>query len=117
MITEKGTLIVGVEFDGKAHKEFELKPQLVRDSVEAMEDPKAVKNDGYFGVCLLAKQVVRLGGIPSEKITTELLMNLTEIDFKVMTEVKGALENRLYSFRSETKDPAKVDTGSHKDGV
>lgn len=101
MLTEKGTLAVGIEHGGKTHKEFVLGPQLVRDSIEAMEDERSVKNDSYYGICLLAKQVKSLGEIPGEKITPELLMDMTEIDFKILMKGREALDKRLHTFRDE----------------
>ena len=112
MMNEKGTLTIGIEHDGKVHKDFILKPQLVRDSIEIMEDERAQKNESYFGICLLAKQIIKLGNIPEDQITPDLIMNLTEVDFKTMMEVKGALETRLNSFRGKTEEPSQTDTGS-----
>lgn len=99
MITEKGTLAVGIEHGGKTHKEFELRPQMVRDSIDAMEDERAVKNNSYYGICLLAKQVKILGEIPGENITPELFLDMTEVDFKILMEGKEALDKRLSTFR------------------
>jgi phage FluMu protein gp41 len=115
MITEKGTLVVGVEYEGKVHKEFELRPQLVRDSVEALEGEhaeRAKNNDSFFGVCLLTKQTVKIGDIPKEHITPVLIMSLTEIDFQIVSRAREALEKRLRSFRSETEKPQKANTGT-----
>ena len=100
-ITEKGTLAVGIEHGSKIHKEFELRPQMVRDSIEAMEDERAVKNDSYYGICLLVKQIKTLGDIPGENITPELLMDMTEVDFKILMEGKEALDKRLCTFRDK----------------
>ena len=100
-ITRNGTLAVGIEYGGKIHKEFILRPQMVRDSIEAMEDERAVKNDSYYGICLIAKQMEFLGEIPGEKITPELLLDMTEVDFKILMEGKEALDKRLRTFRDE----------------
>jgi phage FluMu protein gp41 len=106
---EKGTLIIGVEHEGKLHKDFILRAQIVRDSVEAMEDERAQKNDSYFGVYCLAKQIEKLGDIPKEDITPDLVMALTETDFKALMAAKGRLEERLNSFREEGKGVEKTD--------
>ena len=39
MLTEKGTLPIGVEFDGKIHKDFEIRPQLQRDTIDLFDNP------------------------------------------------------------------------------
>jgi hypothetical protein len=72
---EKGPLPVGVEFNGKVHRDFVLRSRLVKDSVEIMESDvaaRADKNDSFYGVCLMARQIEKLGEIPVEEITPEL---------------------------------------------
>lgn len=115
MITEKGTLIIGVEYEGKTHKEFELRPQIVRDSVETLEGEyaeRAKANDSFFGVCLLTKQITKLGDIPKEAIVPDLILSLMEIDFQIISKAREALENRLRSFRSEAEKPQKANIGA-----
>ncbi len=112
MITEKGTLIVGVEYAGKAHKEFELRPQLVRDSVDAIEDDRAERNESYFGLCVLSKQIVKLGDIPKEKITTELLMDMHEVDLAAISDASRRLQKRLQSFRGQSEASKEAHTGN-----
>jgi hypothetical protein len=98
-ITEKGTLIVGVpDESGKIHKDFIMRPQLVKDSVAVLEDEQAVLNDAYFGAGVMAEQIETLGTLKKEEITTELVLNLTDVDFKVLLEKKEALEKRLRGF-------------------
>lgn len=104
MITEKGTLPIGVEFEGKVHREFEIRPQKVKDSVNVMEDPLAQKNDGYFGVAVLCNQIERLGDIPKEKITTALLMEMWDDDLKALHEAKGRVGRKLATFRGKDQE-------------
>jgi hypothetical protein len=99
MITEKGKLLMGVEHGGRVHRDFELRPQLVRDSVEAMEEDRARLNDAYCGVCIMAKTILSLGDIPKSEITPDLVMSLTEVDSEALVRAKGVLEGRLRSFR------------------
>ena len=120
MITEKGELLVGVEYGGKIHTAFELRPQLVRDSVEIFEGEdieRAKKNDAFFAVCLLAKQIVKLGELPKEAITPELLLNLCDADFKRIDDACKALNKRLLFFRAQGKKPEKADSGDAKNRV
>ncbi|MBI5562489.1 MAG: hypothetical protein HY894_06530 [Deltaproteobacteria bacterium] len=98
MITEKGQLPIGIEFAGKCHKDYELRPQKLRDSIDALEDERARKNDTYFAVCLLARQIVRLGGIPGDSITPELLMELYDEDAWELSQAKERLAKKLASF-------------------
>ena len=77
-----GKLPVGVEYDGKLHQDFKLRPQMVEDEVEIYEDPKLAarceKNSAFFTVCLFARRLSgeggQLGDIPKEAITPDLLM-------------------------------------------
>jgi len=112
MITEKGTLIVGVEYEGKTHKEFEIRPQIVKDSIDAIEDDRAKKNESYLGLCVITKQIIKLGEIPKEKITTEMLMNMYEVDLFAISEAARRLQKRQQSFRGESKTPEKTDSGN-----
>lgn len=112
MITEKGTLIIGIEYEGKVHKEFELRPQLVKDSIDAIEDDRARKNESYLGLSVIGKQIIRLGDIPKEKITAEMLMNMYEVDLAVISDASRRLQKRLQSFRGESKTAEKTDSGN-----
>lgn len=103
MITEKGQLPVGVEYNGKTHKEFAMRPQKVRDSVEALEDQRAAKNDAYFGICIIAKQIEKLGDVPKKEITPELLLDMYDEDIKAVYAAKERLAEKLKSFRPEDK--------------
>ena len=105
MVTERGTLPVGVEHGGQVHRDYEVRPRLVRDSVEAMEDPRALKNESYAGVCLLARQIVRLGAIPKEEITPALLMEMYEEDLGELYRAAEEVARRLKSFRGEGERP------------
>lgn len=101
-LNETGKLSVGIEFAGKVHRDFVLRPLLVRDPIEILEeDERAARNDHYFNICLLARQIVKLGDIPKENITPDLVMSLLDIDFETLSNTKGAQVERLKSFRDE----------------
>ncbi len=110
MLTEKGTLPVGVEFEGKVHREYELRPQQVKDSVEAFEDARARKNDAYFGVCVLGRQMVRLGEIPKEEITPAFLMEMYDEDLKELQGARERVEEKLRSFRGQNAADKKANS-------
>ena len=94
-MTEKGVLAVGVEYEGAVHRDFEIRPQLVRDSVKAMEeDERAASNEIYLGICVLARRITRLGGIPKEKITPSVLMDMHAADLAAISEASGRLAAR-----------------------
>jgi len=117
MITEKGTLIVGVEYDGKRHKEFTLRPQLVRDSIEAMEDDRARTNESYLGLIVLSKQLVCVGDIPPDKISPAILMDMHATDMEVVNDALRRLQERLKSFRGEGETAEKDNPGADETGL
>ncbi|MDA8170322.1 MAG: hypothetical protein M0Z48_00635 [Nitrospiraceae bacterium] len=117
MMTEKGTLPVGVEYEGKPQRDFELRPQLVQDSVDAVEEERAQRNESYLGVCVLAKQLTKLGDIPKEKITPTLLMGMYEADLGVISAAARRLQQRLARFSGADEAPEKGAAGVEKAGV
>lgn len=105
MLTEKGILPVGIEYEGIVHREFEIREQRVRDLVAVYDNPevagRAESNDAFLGLCILAGQVVSLGAIPAEAITPELLLDMTQEDFNELSNAARRLEERRKSFRGE----------------
>jgi len=118
ILTEKGTLPVGVEYDGKTHREFELRPQKVSDSIDALdEDERARKNESYMGVVVVSKQLVKLGTVPKEAITPEMVMDMCDVD---MEEINGALkrlQTKLRTFRGPGPTLPEADSGDDKAGI
>lgn len=106
MITHKGILPVGIEVDGVVHRDFELRPQLVRDSIEVSKKLTAENNDSYFGVALYAEQLMKLGTLPKAFITAELLLDAFDIDMQAIMKGAETLRERLKTFRDEGCQPA-----------
>ena len=119
-LKESGTLPVGVEVDGKFHYEFTLRPRLVRDSVDVLEeDSRAQNNDAYRGVALIARQIESLGDLEPEQITTKLLLSMFDTDLAAIMEANSRLEGRLKNFRTQSKNtPASASgIGENRDPV
>ena len=120
MMTEKGTLPVGVEVDGVTHRDFTVRAQIVADSVEVLEGPdaeRAMKSDSYYAVCLMAKQIVSLGALPLGAITPSLVMQMPEVDFHEINAARGRLERMLRSFRSQEEKAPGNTVGAHENGA
>lgn len=118
MMTEKGVLVVGVEYEGALHRDFEIRPQLVRDAVDAVEDDERAKRNGsYRGVCVLARQITRLGGISKEKITPLLLMEMHAADMAAISEASRRLEARLTRFHGAKEGHDESGTRAQKAGI
>jgi len=104
-MTENGTLPCGVEYDGRIHRDYEIREQRVRDMVAVYDDPKvairAENNATFLGLCILAGQIVKLGTIPKEAITPELLLDMAQVDCNELSEASKRLEERRKTFRGE----------------
>lgn len=101
MLEEKGKLPFGVEHAGKVCREYTLREQLVRDSVEVLESDdaeRANKSDSFYGICVMAKRL-SIAGIPQEEMTTELLMGMTQEDYNELAAADKRLKEKRRSFR------------------
>lgn len=117
MITEKRTLKIGVEYNGQIHRELEVRPRLVKDLVSAGSSPLVEQNKNTYELCCLAAQIVRLGDIPAEEITGELLLEMHADDFDVLAEAAEKARQRAASFRSAQENDQKADAGADETGV
>jgi hypothetical protein len=119
MVTESGTLPIGVEFEGSIHREFVLRPLLARDSVEVMESEyggRAAKNDQFLGLCLLAYRLEKLGDIPREKITPDLVMEFFDDDLTAVMAAEGRLRLKLRTFRGAAGKSTPTGAGADPHG-
>lgn len=121
MLTEKGTLPMGVEMEGTLHRDFEIRPQKVRDTVDQFDDPeragRCMKNSQYFAACLFAGRLVSLGTIPREKITPELILDMEPEDYEAIQVASGRLEERMATFRGAAAGDAQGTAGAAEAGV
>lgn len=105
-LTESGTLPIGVEFNGETHREYEIREQLVGDMIDVFDDPasadRAAKNNYFLGICVLARMITRIGGIPKEEITPALLMQMHQDDMNELKMAEVRLDAKRKSFRAET---------------
>lgn len=105
MITEKGTLPNGVEYQGEIHRDFEIRPQIVADSINVFDDPvrasKAEKNSLYANLCITANMIISLGTIPKENITPDLLMGMLQEDLNEIALAEVRLAAKRKSFRGK----------------
>lgn len=115
MITEKGVLPIGVEYKGMVHRDFEIRPQLVRDSIDAVEDPRAMRNESYLGLAVITNQIIRLGEIPKEEITPELMLDMYDADLAEIQQATGRLQTRLKSFRGAPQGQESKESGAGAD--
>jgi hypothetical protein len=82
-ITQTGKLPFGIEVDGKLHRDFELRIALLDDNIEAI-DEVGTANPLKLSVAITARQIVRLGDLPKEQITTALVRQLRTEDWNAL---------------------------------
>jgi hypothetical protein len=131
VIIEKRTLPIGIEYDGKVHRDLEIRPRLVADMIDALESERSQRNNRYYALAMIACQIQKLGDIPKEAITADFLLRMYEQDFVVLTEAAEMAQKRVEGFcpgsgaeEKPTQDadgapqgPAQGDTGNTKTGV
>jgi len=94
-LTESGELAVGVYFAGTRHKRFTLRVPMAGDLVGAQQEhPQGPLQ--LITVDVFRRQLLALGDIPVESLTTELLLDeLTESDLALLGQADEVLEKKL----------------------
>ncbi|MGD0278343.1 MAG: hypothetical protein ABSC11_03450 [Smithella sp.] len=114
MFTEKGTLPNGVEFNGVTHRDFEIREQIVADSINVFDDPeqaeRAMKNQLYANLCVTANMFLSLGTIPKKEITADLLMDALQEDQNEISDAEKRLAIKRLNFRKEKEKQPPTDT-------
>ncbi|MEB0964961.1 hypothetical protein VC899_07090 [Citrobacter braakii] len=98
--TETGKLVDGVIFGDTVHHNFELRLPVMKDNGQALEETEerfqtveGFSADYYYRCAVMAATLVRLGDIPQEEVTAELLYdNLTPSDFDILMVARGTLK-------------------------
>lgn len=91
--TETGTLLDGIPFGDTVHCEFEIRLPVMKMTGQALEDTEekygtieGYAADSFYRTAVFALALIRLGDIPAEALTAELLNdNLTEDDYDVLS--------------------------------
>lgn len=96
MMISKGKLKVGLEFAGKTHVEFSIRAPKVKDTLEAIDEVGESSGLKYL-LATRARQILSLGDIPKDNITTELLGELYDVDLAVLQDSSEVLEKKLMS--------------------
>lgn len=93
-LTVKGKLPIGITLDGKAYKDFSIRPATLRDSCAAVE---AVGGDAAPNTLRYATmaQRVSVDGLPQEQVTVELLMGMYDRDAVTLELAADEVEKKL----------------------
>ncbi|KZE34182.1 hypothetical protein [Crenobacter luteus] len=106
-MTEKDALLYGVEYpagSGQLHYDFELRLPTVGDNIAAIE-ALGVGSNLRLNTAMLASCLVKLGDIPREAISYELLeQNLVDDDYDVLAEARERLKKKR--MRPKPSSPA-----------
>ncbi|KPA91398.1 hypothetical protein PF66_02281 [Pseudomonas asplenii] len=94
-LTIKGELEIGVWYAGTRHKEFTLRVAVAGDMVAAQQQhPEGPLQ--LITVEVYRRQLLALGEIPAEALTTELLLEeLAESDLALIADADVSLEKKL----------------------
>lgn len=94
-LTIGGELQIGVYYAGTRHKSFTLRTPVTGDLIGAQElFPHGPMQ--LITVDVYRRQLLSLGDIPAEALTTELLRDaLTESDLGLIADADAALEKKL----------------------
>jgi hypothetical protein len=66
---------------GRVHREGVMRLATARDEIEPLRDVAVRTNGAYLSVLLLARTVTRLGDLPPEQVTPDLIQDLYAVDF------------------------------------
>lgn len=94
-LTEKGTLAYGVEVDGVLHKEFELRQPTMADVEYGLEAAGEGACTARVNRYIWARTLTKLGTLPQEKITAELLGSLADVEYGLFEAAELALRGKL----------------------
>lgn len=95
MMEVSGKLPIGFAYGGKLYQEFTLRPALLKDNIEAIEECGPDASNLRLGVAVLVRQIVKLGDIPKTAITTSLVMQMHEEDYDALDRASEALTRKL----------------------
>ncbi|KJV30027.1 hypothetical protein VI08_15300 [Luteibacter yeojuensis] len=107
-----GQLAVGLPHNGMRHREFVLRAALAGDTIGA----QLAYPDGPYSLIAvdqLRRQLVRVGTIPLEQITTDYLSReLLDLDYKVIQAAERRLEKKLMQASAESSTGDASNTSS-----
>lgn len=116
MITEKGTLVIGVADpnNAKLHKEFEIQPMFVKGSIDAEVYAKD-KTEHHAVIYGITSQIVHVGDLchrdwkNTAQFADYLIDNLAEVDLIILADARHRLEKKLDDLMPKPESPTKAE--------
>lgn len=122
-------LLYGVEYDGRLHYDFEIRVPVMADVYTALDEtekkcgsPDTATGDMYYRMALMAGVLRKLGDIPAESVTAELLRdNLLMEDYDLLNAAISELKKKRLRTNGDAKgcdlpSSPSASTGSAKSG-
>ncbi len=97
--TVTGTLIYGIEQGDAVHTEFVMRAATVADVIAAVEQAGENPTSLRLRVFKLAEQLERIGEIPGDNITGEMLLQLPEDDIEPLFDAQDEIAKKQKSLR------------------
>lgn len=89
------SLSYGLEYGGKRHYDGAVRVPTVLDREYALEEVPANASDARIDRHVWARTITRLGDIPPEKITADLLAALVDTDYGPIRAAEEAARKKL----------------------
>lgn len=93
-IIQAGVLPIGVEVDGVLHRDFTLRPALVADNIDAINEVGS-SNPVALNAAVFARQLLKLGTLTPKQISYDLLAGMHVADFDALDRAAAVLQKKL----------------------
>lgn len=108
-------LLYGVDFNGVLHFDYAVRIPVMRDIYDALDETEEVtgsstggKADIYYRMALMKRTITKLGDIPPDEITTDLLLDeLLEEDYSILDAAQTAAKKKRRELRSAAEPSGK----------
>jgi len=112
----------GLVVDGEVHVDVVIEPLTMRESMAyealAREVPDGLDPEEWRALCRIVSMTRRLGSLPSDQVTPELLLDAAELDVVFLSKACNQLMAECSSFRGGRGGRAGgSDAGSQRDGL
>lgn len=101
---EPFTLAYGLEYDGRRHYHGAIRVPTVLDREIALEETPENASNARVDRHVWARTLVRLGDIPTDAITPDLLATLVDADYGPIRDAEDCAKKKLLPAKEEPED-------------